>query len=531
MSHEYDIVIKNGLIVDGTGQPCYTADVGIFQGKIVKIGKICPTAYDKLIDVDGKVVAPGFIDMHSHDDLVPFRDKYNLPKLRQGITTVVVGNCGISPAPVNPRTLDILRSQLGILGAEVEFTWRSYGDYLDALDSLGNIGTNIVGLVGHGALRIATMGMEARDPTPDELGEMKRLLEDAIRDGAFGMSTGLIYPPGVYSKTDELIELSKVVSKYGGLYSSHIRNEGVKVVEAVSEAIEIGRKAGVSVQISHHKASGKRARGLTKVTLKMIEEARKEGIDVSADAYPYTAGSTYLAALLPDWVHEGGEENMKRVLMDKELRIKVRNEIIKRRNWIDAGNGMEWDKILLTYSSRYEKYLGKSIKEISTIVDKDPFDLVFEILLEDGYNASMITFSMDQEDVDRVISHPEVMIGTDGLDTGKGFPHPRAYGTFPRIIRRYVAEKQMFGMEEAVRKMSGMPARKLLLKEKGFIKEGYDADIVILNPREVKDKATFENPRQYPEGIEYVIVNGVVSIENGELTGLLGGKVLRRGSA
>ncbi len=529
MTHEYDLVIKDGLIVDGTGQPRYTADIGIFHGKIVKIGKISPTAYDKLIDVDGMVVAPGFIDMHSHDDLVLFRDPYNMPKLRQGITTVVVGNCGISPAPVNMDTIEILRSQLGILASEVEFNWRSYGEYLDALERVGSLGTNIVGLVGHGALRIYVMGMEARDPSEDELNEMKSLLADALENGAFGMSTGLIYPPGVYSKTEELIELSRVVAEYGGIYSSHIRNEGVNVIEAVSEAIEIGRRARVSVQISHHKSSGKGAYGKTKVTLKMIEEARNEGIDVSADAYPYTAGSTYLAALLPPWVHEGGEENMKKILRDIDTREKVKMEIIKERNWVDVKEGEKWDRIILTYSSKYIDFLGKSIHYIARETNKDPFDLVFEILLEDGYKAGMIIFSMDQRDVDRVISHPEVMIGTDGLDTGEGLPHPRAYGTFPRVIRRYVAEMQVMTMEEAVRKMSGFPARKLLLKEKGFIKEGYDADIVILNPREVRDTATFEDPRRYPEGISYVIVNGVISVEDGEPTGEKGGKVLRRG--
>ena len=525
----YDIIIKDGLVVDGTGQPCYKADVGVFGSKIVKIGRIRSASYNIIINAGGMVVAPGFIDIHSHDDLILFKDPYNKPKLMQGITTVVVGNCGISPAPVNKERLDILRSQLGILGDGIEYRWRSYGEYLDELEAIGGLGTNIAGLVGHGTLRIYVMDMEAREPTQEELDEMKILLTKALEDGAYGMSTGLIYPPGVYSKTEELIELSRIVSKFGGIYASHIRNEGVKVVEAIAEAIEIGRHAGVSVQISHHKSSGKNAYGKTRITLKMIEEARKEGLDISADAYPYTAGSTYLASLLPSWVHEGGEDNMKKILSDDKLRDKIRYEIIENMDWIGLDLEDEWDKIILTHSSKYVGYLGKSIKEICEEVDIDPFDLVFDIIFDDGYNASMIVFMMDEEDVDRVITHPEVMIGTDGLDTGIGIPHPRTYGTFPRVISEYVASRKVLTMEAAIRKMCGLPAEKLLFKEKGFLKEGYDADIVIMDAKKVKDMATYKDPRQYPKGIAYVIVNGVISVEDGELTGELGGKVLRRG--
>ncbi len=524
----FDILIKNGRIVDGTGNPWFKADLGIKDGKIVKIGRIQKNEAEYIINAKNLVVAPGFIDMHSHDELIFFKDTLNKPKLSQGVTTVVTGNCGLSVAPVNEETLDILKSYTGILGEDVEFAWRSYKEFLKNLEGINGIGTNFVGLIGHGTLRIAVMGMEARDPTKEELEEMKRLLAQSMEEGAFGMSTGLIYPPGVYSKTEELIELSKVVAQYGGFYASHMRDEGDRVVEAVREAIRIGREAGVPVEISHHKTAGKRNWGRSKETLKLIEEARDEGIDVTVDAYPYTAGSTYLASLLPPWAHEGGEEKLKERCRDPETRLEMKKFIEEKEDWQNFIKEAGWENIVVTYSPNFPEIVGKNLGEISKLWNKDPFDALFDILSEDGTRADMIIFMMNEEDIERILSKPFTMIGTDGLDTGEGNPHPRTYGTFPRVLRFYVREKKVITLEDAIRKMTSLPAQKLGLKDRGLLREGFWADIVIFDPKTIRDKATYDNPRATPEGIEYVIVNGVVSVEKGELTGEKGGKVLRR---
>ena len=525
---DFDILIKNGRIVDGTGNPWFKGDLGIRDGKIVKIGRIQKNEAEYIVNAKNLAVTPGFIDMHSHDELIFFKDAFNKPKLSQGVTTVVTGNCGLSVAPVNKETLDVLKSYTGILGEDIEFTWRSYKEFLKNLEDINGIGTNFVGLIGHGTLRIAVMGMEARGPTKEELEEMKRLLAQSMEEGAFGMSTGLIYPPGVYSKTEELIELSKVVAEYGGIYATHMRDEGNRVIKSVREAIRIGREAGVGVEISHHKVAGKANWGKIRETLKMIERAREEGIDITADAYPYTAGSSYLAAILPPWAHEEGEEKLKERCRNPKTREEMKKFIEERTDWQNFVKEAGWENIVLAYSPTYPEFIGKNILEISKEWNKDPYDVVFDIIAEDGASAEMIIFMMDEKDVEIVISHPYVMIGTDGLDTGEGNPHPRAYGTFPRVIGVYVRDKKLMTLEEAIRKMTSLPAQRLGLKDRGLIKEGMWADIVIFDPKTIRDRATYDNPRATPEGIEYVIVNGVISIEKGELTGEKGGKILRR---
>jgi len=528
---EFDLVIKNGKIVDGTGNPWFKADIGIKNGKIVKIGRIDESQGQEVINAENLVVAPGFIDMHAHDDLIFFDDLFNKPKLYQGVTTVVCGNCGISPAPVNRKTLDVLKSYIDILSKRVSFEWITYGDYLRKLEDLGSLGTNFIGLVGHGTLRIAVMGMEARDPSQEELEEMKNLLAKSLEDGAFGMSTGLIYPPGCYSKTEEIIELSRVVSKYGGYYATHMRNESNAVLESITEAIRIGREAGVPVEISHLKVTGKPNWGKALEMLKLIERAREEGIDVTADAYPYTAGSTYLASILPPWAHEGGEEKLKERCKDPKTRAKLREFIEKRDDWENFVKQAGWDGIIIAYSPSHPEFEGKSIVEIAKLMQKDPYDVVFDIIAEDGLKAMMIIFVMNESDVEKIISHPYVMIGTDGLDIGVGKPHPRAYGTFPRVLKVYVKEKGLITLEEAIRKMTSLPAQKLKLRDRGLIREGFWADIVIFDPKLISDEATYKEPRRKPKGIKYVIVNGVVEVEDGELTGKRGGRVLRRASS
>jgi len=528
MKQEFDLIVKNGRIVDGSSNPWFRADIGIKDGKIVKIGKIDEKTAEKIIDAKELIVTPGFIDMHAHDDLIFFKDPSNKPKLQQGVTTVVIGNCGISPAPINKNTLEVLKAYTGILGKDINFDWTSYGEFLDKLEALEELGTNVAGLIGHGTVRIAVMGIEVRDPTEEELEEMKKLVAHSMEEGAFGMSTGLIYPPGVYSKTEELIELSKVVAEYEGYYATHMRDEADRLIEAVKEAIRIGREAGVSVEISHHKAAGKANWGKIRETLKLIERAREEGIDVTADAYPYTAGSSYLAAILPPWAHEGGEKKLKERCRDPKTREEMKRFIEERTDWQNFIKEAGWENIVLAYSPNYPGFIGKSILEISKEWKKNPYDVVFDIIAEDGTSAEMIIFMMDEKDMEIVISHPYVMIGTDGLDTGEGNPHPRAYGTFPRVLGVYVRDKKLMFLEEAIRKMTSLPAQRLGLKDRGLIKEGFWADIVIFDPKKIKDNATYQNPRGKPEGIEYVIVNGVISIEKRQLSGENGGRVLRK---
>ncbi len=528
---EYDIVIKNGKIIDGTGNPWFRADIGIKDGRIVKIGLVSENNAHRIINADGLVVAPGFIDIHAHDDLVFFNDPLNKPKLMQGITTVICGNCGMSPAPLSKRRVNELKTYLGIFPTNVDFDWESYGEYLHRIEELGPLGTNFAGLVGHGTLRIAVMGVEARDPEPEELEDMKKLLARSLREGAFGMSTGLIYPPGCYAKTMELIELSRVVASHGGYYATHMRNESTAVLEAIAEAIRIGREAGVRVEISHLKVLGKANWGRASEVLRMIEKARENGVDVTADAYPYTAGSTYLAALLPSWAHDGGEEKLKERCRDPRVREELRKYIEERDDWENIAKQIGWENIVLTYSPTYPEFIGKSIAEIAEMADKDPYEVVFDIIAEDGFKALMIDFIMNEGDVEKIITHPYVAVGTDGFDLGVDKPHPRTYGAFPRVLKVYVREKKILRLEDAIRKMTSLPAQKLGLRDRGLIREGCWADIVIFDPKTVSDEATYQEPRKKPKGIKYVIVNGVIEVENEELTGKRGGRVLRLNEA
>ena len=527
---KFDLLIKNGKIIDGTGNPWFKGDIGIKNGKIIEVGRISPEKkMDRVIDARGLIVAPGFIDMHAHDDLMFFRDIYNKPKLFQGVTTVVVGNCGTSPAPVNKKTLKILKSYLGIIhGKNIDFDWFSYGEYLNKLESLGNLGTNFVGLVGHGTLRIAVMGMNDRNPTEKELKKMKKLVSQSMNDGAFGVSSGLIYPPGVYSKAEELVELLKDVAKHGGIYSTHIRDEADHLFSALDEAIRIVVEAKVPVEISHHKAAGKSNWGKIDKTLKMIEEARKNGVDITVDAYPYLAGASFLGAILPPFAHEGGEEKLKERCKDPKERGRIKEFIEEKTDWQNFIKQTGCENIVLAYSPNYPEFIGKNILEISKKWNKSIYDTIFEIIANDGADAEMIIFMMNGKDLEKVISCPYTMIGTDGVDKGIGIPHPRTYGTFPRILGVYVRDRKLLNIEEAIRKMTSFPAQKIGLKDRGLVKEGFWADIVVFDADGIIDKATYKEPRNKPEGIEYVIVNGVISVEKGDLTGKREGKVLKK---
>ncbi len=529
-----DVIIKNAYIIDGTGGPKFEADIGIKGEKIVEIGKLEPQAAE-IIDAKGLVVSPGFIDMHSHSDISLLINPKAESKIRQGITTEVIGNCGSSVAPLNEIIKDEMKKTIPIIEeAGLDLDWSTMGEYLSLLEKQGTA-VNVVSLVGHENVRVCAMGFDNRAPTKRELNAMKKILAKAMEDGAFGMSTGLIYPPSCYAKTEELIELSKVVAKYGGIYASHIRGEDDELFTSVKEAIEIGEKAGVPVEISHHKAGGKTNWGKVKKTLKMIEEARTRGIDVTCDVYPYTAGSFGLSAMLPPWAHEGGSKKLLERLEDPETRRKLRKEMKEGiEGWSSPIKAAGWDATIIARSKKHPEFEGKSIAEIAKARKVNPFEFVFDLLIEENASTSVVRFAMCEEDVRTVMQHPFSMIGTDSSAAApygvlsKGKPHPRSYGTFPRVLGKYVREEEILTLEDAIRKMTALPAQKLRLKERGLIREGMYADITIFDPLFVVDEATYINPHKYPKGIEYVLVNGKIVIKRNEQTGMLAGKVLRK---
>jgi len=534
----YDVIIRNARVLDGAGNPWFKSDLGIQAGKIAKVGKLSAQQADRTIDAHELCVSPGFIDVHSHSDVtIPFNPLVE-SAVRQGITTLVVGSCGISVAPVNKKNESLLQRYLSPFlpsGQQLKMEWSSFSEYLKWQENKG-CAVNISGLVGHGTVRIAAMGFDERKPTREELEHMKKLVAEAMKSGAFGLSTGLIYPPGIFSDTAELVELSRVAAEYSGVYFSHIRGEGATLLDAVREAIAIGERAGISVQVSHHKAAGKANWGKTVETLKMMEAARERGVDVTFDQYPYSAAMTTLVTLLPPWAHEGGLERTLERLRDPVQREKMRKDIEKGipgwQNWVgDCG----WDKITISsvITEKNKMVEGKNLAEIASLRKKDEFTALCDLLLEEQGNATMVMHAMDEEDVRRVMKHHLQMVGTDAWTVapygvlGTGKPHPRFYGTYPRVLGRYARDEKLMTLEEAVRKSTSFPAGKLGLQDRGIIKEGFWADLVIFDPMKIIDRATFADPHKYPEGIDYVVVNGRIVLEKGSHTKNLAGKVLR----
>jgi len=525
----FDLVVKNGIVVDGTGNPWFKAAVGIRNGRISEIGELSSSESKESIDATGLVVAPGFIDMHAHSGFSLLINPLAESKVRQGITTEVIGNCGSSAAPLNEFLRKQIRETSPVLEeAKLKLTWSSMGEYLRILEKNG-IALNAVPLVGNGNIRALVMEYNSRRPTRSEFEEMKKVLAETLKEGAVGLSSGLIYPPSCYADTRELIELCKVVAKYGGIYTSHIRGEGETLIDSVREAIEIGKKSGVPVEISHHKASGKPNWGKVKHTLKMIDEARNMGVDVTCDVYPYLAGSTGLDALLPTHAWEGGIEKLVEKLKNRRIRLQLQREM--ERSTLLRVDG--WNNIMIAYCKGHRKYEGKTITEITEQKRIDPFDFVFDLLIQEKASVAILIFTMCEKDMRAVLKHPASMIGSDSSSTApygvlaKGKPHPRTYGTFPRILHEYVRKKKLLTLEEAIRKMTSFPAQKLKLRDRGLIRKGMWADITVFNPEKIADKATYLNPHQYPVGIKYVIVNGKLVIANGKHTRQLPGKALR----
>lgn len=527
----YDLVIRNGCLIDGTGSARFNADIGIRDGKIRVIDPGLPATATSAIDAGGRIVSPGFIDVHTHSDFTLLSMPGAASKIRQGITTEVVGNCGFSPAPVSPATRHLLQQYAGFLNPHLSWEWRSLGDYYRLVRQQG-CAINIAPLVGHGAVRIAAMGFNNRQPTASELLEMQHLVGAAMEDGAFGISSGLIYTPGCFGDTTELIALAKIAAEGDGIYATHMRGEGGTLEASITEALQIGEAAHIAVQISHLKASGRDNWDKMTVALQMLEAGRDRGIQVMADIYPYIAGSTTMTSLFPAWTLEGGLQAFLTRIADPDTRQRIIDQAQNgMEGWSRANGAVGWDDIMIASCQHQKQFEGQTIAQIATAMGRDPAHAMMDFLLSEEGVVSVILFMMSEANVALGIAHPMLMIGSDSLalSAGKGGkPHPRTYGTFPRVLGKYVRDEGIMTLEKGVHKMTGMAAAQFGLHDRGVLAPGKAADLTIFDPETVKDRATFAAPHQYSDGIDYVIVNGQIVVEQGRQHDVLPGVVLRR---
>jgi len=515
-----DLVLENGRVVDGTGNPCFFGNVGIKAGTIVEVGSVKGRRLET-IDAGGQIVSPGFIDGHCHSDLMVLDDPASEIKLQQGVTTEVVGNCGMTPAPFAPKNLDLLRTYvepvLGNTGRE--WRWETVEQYFDALLEAQPSG-NVATYVGHGTLKIAVMGFENRPASGAELDRMKGMLEEALQVGAKGLSLGFMFLPGSYTPREELAELCSVLSHYGGLLATHIRGEGNSLIPSIEEVIWIAERSGVPLQISHLKAAGGANWGSVTRAMELIEEARSRGLDVTCDVYPYTAGSTSPTTLLPPWALEGGIAQTLERLGDSGSRERIKAELRQEQDdWDNLVASTGWDSVYSSSLSRSDDadLAGKNVLEVSESRGVDPEDCMMDLLLEHDGKISVVFFHMAGSDVGQVIRWGRSLIASDSLHDQAEKPHPRLYGTFPPVLARYVREKELLTLEEAVRKMTSFPAGRFKLGKRGLIAPGYAADLVVFDPETILDTATYEDPKHFPEGISHVLVNGAKAVEAGTL--------------
>ena len=529
----FDLVITNGHIIDGTGSPWYSGDIGIRDGRIAAIGNLSAAAHKRALDAKGRVVAPGFVDMLGQSEATILVDPRLPSKIYQGITTEITGEGG-SAAPLNDAIITADRA--GYEHYKINPDWRTFRQYFSRLGKQG-MGINLASYVGATQVRRMVLGDADVQPTPEQLDKMKALVRDAMRDGAVGVSTSLMYAPAPYAKTEELIALASEASKFGGIYATHMRNESDSVLESIDEAVRIGREARIPVEIWHFKVAGKANFGHMPELVARVNKARAEGVDVEADTYAYTAWFNSMSAFVPAWAHDGGDAKLIERLKDPATRARIRKDMeTPSKDWDN-----EWDEISgpqdvmisVVQNPALKKFQGRRLTEVARILNQDPMDALFDLLIEDKAFTECAVFGMSEPDVALALQQPWVSVDNDSSGTspegilGEEHPHPRAYGTFPRILRRYVREEKRLTLEEAIRKFSALPAQRMRLTDRGVLKLGMWADVVVFDPETVRDVATFDDPNRLSEGMEYVLINGVPVVENGKMTGALPGKVLR----
>jgi N-acyl-D-amino-acid deacylase len=516
-----ELALTNARVVDGTGAPWFRGTVLVDDGRIADVvrGRVAVDAAET-VDIGGMVLCPGFVDTHSHSDLYLFEEPTLAPKVRQGITTEILGQDGLSMAPMHREGgAEEWENHLSGLNGRAgrEWSWGSTADYLDAVEERG-VAPNVAMLVGHGTVRYNAMGMADRAPDEAELAEMTDLVAEALDQGAIGLSTGLVYTPQVNAATEEVRRLAEALAPYGRPFVAHIRNESDDIWAALDEFVDVGASEGVSLHLSHFKLMHAPQHGKAERAIGHLESARERGVDITADQYPYRAGSTMLGSHLPAWVHADGPAGAVEHLADEESRARMREHLAEQ----------DWDHIVVTHVASEENdwVEGLSVEEVAAERGVDPETAVMDLLLEEELEVSRVNHMLDETDVREILRYDRACVATDGLLTGK--PHPRSYGTYPRVLGRYVREENLLSLEAAVRKMTSLPARAMGLQRKGIVRPGMDADLVVFDPARVDTSATYEEPRQFPDGMPHVIVDGTFAVRDGELTGETPGEVVRK---
>lgn len=521
------------LVSQGAGVSDVT-DVRIAGGRVAEVGRLSAESLEQVFDLDGLYLTAGFIDTHTHADCAAFMEKefaaLALANLRQGVTTQLCGNCGYSPFPIEKaRSAEAFLHILPALGPGTQI-FPSLRDWRDAIGD-ATLPTNLAPLVGHGSLRAGVMGFENRPAAESELRKMEDLLERCLQDGAFGLSSGLIYSPGTFAGAEELVRLARVAARFDAPYVTHLRNETNRVVQAVEEAIQIGSRSSASVHIAHHKAAGRKNWGRTAETLGLVDRARAQGLTITLDVYPYTAGSTALQALLPPWVQEGGTQTMLERVRDDGIRKRIAVELeAESDTWQNLVAATGWDGIVIAAAPGNSAAEGRSLAALAESAGTTPLEVLCEILIAEGGNVTIILHMMDEADVRRVLAWPGAMIGSDGI-LQPGRPHPRIAGSFARVLGKYVRDDKIWPLPEAIRRITSLPARRFKIPRRGTIRPGAAADVVAFDAGRLHDRATYEDPLAPPDGIIHVMVNGVMSVQDGDLTGQWSGRVLSRGSA
>jgi len=526
---DFDLIIKDGFIFDGLGQEEFKADIGIKGAVIKALGKISSSKGKSVINAENLAVCPGFIDVHNHTDVGLLVNPKAESMIRQGVTTLISGNCGYSPFPIAEEIFEELKENLKE-EYQIELSWRDIKGFLSRLERKG-IALNYATLVGQGSIRGASMGLNDRPPKQEELEKMKMLVAQNIKDGAIGLSSGLEYAPGSYAQPSEITELCRIANKYGGVYATHMRDEGDRLIESIEESVNVARKTGISLQISHFKIAYPRNWNKIEAALAKIEETKREGIQIFCDRYPYIAGATGLSFYFPLWAKQGTTQEFLARLQDPFQDSKLRAYVAEQEKKLGS-----WDKVVISsvVSAKNRHFEGKNILEAAREAQKEPYEFMRDLLIEEENRVGMITFMMKEENLRQILTHPLVGIGSDGSAVApygllsRGKPHPRHYGTFPKVLGKYVREEKIASLREMIKKMTSLPAKKFGFLERGSLQRELYADIVIFDPDKVMDRATWVNPHQYPLGIEYVLVNGEVVIERGNHTGSLPGKVLRQ---